>query len=355
MTRSEEPAAVAERVSELATSMASFHEVQLLAAQAWLAAADARRARAFARDLLDNQGADDVLRMQAFEVLEAAGESSSAHVAPAAPLSAEPAPAAIQPQAVVSVEPPGPALRSDAPTPRSPEVQGGPAGMTIPRPPLAPSGTDLYVAPSGPAPAGPRTATRPGFPAAPARPSAQMRTLPPGTSLPPYRIEPRGERGWSVPPPGDVELERVETLSLPPGVPESAPLDERPRTGAAARLTCTLLARELGRGLRERFGVEIHDDVDGLETAQRCLREELIDGRVRTPDELREVMRQGAFLAELLARRLGARWVDLESVEPGRWAMLVPSAHAYGRGGRGCGRSRASCASWRWATRSGTW
>jgi hypothetical protein len=62
-----------------------------------------------------------------------------------------------------------------------------------------------------------------------------------------------------------------------------------------------------------------------LETAQRFLREELIDGRIRTAEELRQVMRQGGFLSELLARRLGARWVDLDSTEPGRWAMLVPS------------------------------
>jgi hypothetical protein len=153
-----------------------------------------------------------------------------------------------------------------------------------------------------------------------------MRTVPPGTSLPPYRLEPRGERTWSTPPPHEVELERLETLSVPGGVGgETPPLDERPRSGPAARLTCTFLARELGRELRARYGVEVRTDVDGLETAQRYLREEFVDGRVRTAEELREVMRQGGFLSELLARRLGARWVDLESPEPGRWAMLVPS------------------------------
>jgi hypothetical protein len=153
-----------------------------------------------------------------------------------------------------------------------------------------------------------------------------MRALPPGTSLPPYRVEPRGERVWSTPPPQETELERAETLSLPGGVRSETPsLDEQPRSTAAARLTCTLLARELGRQLRERYGVEVRNDVDGLETAQRYLREEFVDGRVRSPEELRAVMRQGGFLGELLARRLGARWVDLESPEPGRWAMLVPS------------------------------
>ncbi|HEX3343360.1 MAG TPA: hypothetical protein VHS09_02255 [Polyangiaceae bacterium] len=340
MTRAEDPGAIAKRVSELSTSMAAFHELQLLAAQAWLAAGDARRARAFARDLVENTGADDVLRMQAHELLEAAGESSAAHVPPATPVQVSPprearAPAsppreaavpAVAPQLVVSVTPGLSYRGSDAPTPRSPEVQSQPE-VTIPRPPLAPSGTESPIAVSVPAPSAPRTSTRPGFPAAPpTRPSSAMRTLPPGTTLPPYRVEPRGERTWSMPPPHDSEVERVETLSLPAGMRgESPPLDEHPRTGPAARLTCTFLARELGREIRARYAVEIRSDVDGLEAAQRYLREEFVDGRVRTPDELREVMRQGGFLSELLARRLGARWVDLESPEPGRWAMLVPS------------------------------
>jgi hypothetical protein len=259
--------------------MASFHELQLLAAQAWLAAGDPRRARAFARDLVDNTGADDVLP------------------------------------------------KSEPPTPRSPEGLSG-AELVVPRPPLTPSGTESPVAVSVAPPGLPRTSTRPGFPAAPSpsRSSATMRSLPPGTSLPPYRIEPKGERAWSTPPPRDAEVERLETLSLPPGMGGGPPPpEERPRTDPSARLACTYLARELGREIRARYGVEAHSDVDGLETAQRFLREELIDGRIRTADELRQVMRQGGFLSELLARRLGARWVDLDSTEPGRWAMLVPS------------------------------
>jgi hypothetical protein len=73
-----------------------------------------------------------------------------------------------------------------------------------------------------------------------------------------------------------------------------------------------------------RHGVELRSDLDGLEIAQRHLREALADGRVRTPDDEREVMRAAAFLAELLARRLGARWADLESPEPGVWSMVLP-------------------------------
>ena len=152
-----------------------------------------------------------------------------------------------------------------------------------------------------------------------------MRSLPPGTSLPPYRVEPRGERVWSVPPPHELDVERLDDLSLPAGVPGEPAPDDPPRTSPAARMACTMLARELGRELHARFGADLHSDVDGLEMAQRYLREVLVDGRVRTPEEKREVMRHGGFLSEMLARRLGARWVDLESPEPGRWAMLVPS------------------------------
>jgi hypothetical protein len=142
-------------------------------------------------------------------------------------------------------------------------------------------------------------------------------------------VEPRGDARWSVPPPQELEGEAVETLSLPPGMTtEAPPSDEAPRTPPAARLSFTYLARELGRELRLRHGVQLRSDVEGLELAQRYLREAVPDGRVRSTDEEREVMRAGAFLAELLARRLSARWVDLDSQEPGGWSMLVPCRSA---------------------------
>jgi hypothetical protein len=286
VTKTEEPRAIAERTSALSTSMAGFHELELLVAQAWLAAGDARRARAFARDLQENVSADAVLRAHALEVLEATGPASST--------------------ANVAVQEPGP-----APAAAAPPSAGNPF---IPRAPRAPSASDLEAAGSG--------ASDP----ARARSSSAMRSLPPGTSFPPYRMEPRRERGLTPPAPENVEIERVETLSLPSGVQgEPPPADDPPRNPTAARLACTYLARELGRELRLRHNVDIQDDVAGLEMAQRYLREALVDGRVRTPDEEREVMRHGAFLSELVARRLGGRWVEVESRDAGTWAMLVPS------------------------------
>ena len=310
MKGTEEPRAIAERVSALSTSMASFHELQLLAAQAWAASGDPRRARAFARDLIENIAADDVLRMHALEVLEGLGASSTQLARPATP-------APIQPQRIVSV-------------PATPAPAREAAGdVQIPRAPKTPSGIDFV--PSSGSGSETRSGTRPGFPqpGAPAggRPTGSgPRSMPPGTSLPPYRVEPRGERTWSSPPPREVEVEVVEALSPPAGLKgEPPPPDEAPRSAAAARLACTSLARELGHELRARHGATIRTDVEGLEIAQRYLREALVDARVRTADEHREVMRHGAFLSELLARHLGGRWVDVESVEAGRWAMLVPS------------------------------
>ena len=115
-------------------------------------------------------------------------------------------------------------------------------------------------------------------------------------------------------------------LSLPAGLqgmPAPA-TDDPPRSPPAARLAFTFLSRELGRELRMRHGVELHTDLEGLEVAQRYLREKLSDGRVRSREDERELMRNGAFLSELLARRLGAHWADLDSTESVRWAMLIP-------------------------------
>jgi hypothetical protein len=153
----------------------------------------------------------------------------------------------------------------------------------------------------------------------------RKRSLPPGASLPPYRIEAAPAEPWTPAPLEGSEPERVESLALPPELRGSAPpADEVPRTPGDARLWCTYLARELARELRVRHGVELRCDVEGLEVAQRYLRESLADGRVRSPDDAREVMRHGGFVAELLARRLSARWMDLEGGEPGAWSMLVP-------------------------------
>lgn len=318
LTGTEEPRSIAERVSVLSTSLGNFHELQLLAAEAWARAGDRRRAEAFARDLQANAAADEVLRMRAMQLLEPPREAQR-------PPSARPR--SLSPPPPVPAEPRPP---SDAPTPRSPESRAI-EDVDIPPAPRPPSGTEIEGED------GNRSAilaSKPDVqPVAGAgsvgRSSGSMRPLPPGIALPAYRVEARGDRTWSLAPAGETTTrgpERVETLSLPPGMEgEPPPSDEAPRNPSAARLVCTYLARDLGRELRLRHGVEIRSDLDGLETAQRYLREVLVDGRVRSPEEEREVMRHGAFLGELVARRLEGRWVDVDSRDAGVWAMLVPT------------------------------
>jgi hypothetical protein len=185
--------------------------------------------------------------------------------------------------------------------------------MSIPRAPRAPSASELEA--SGRSAAG----TSGG------RSSATMRSLPAGSSFPPFRMEPRGDRSLEISPASEASPQRLETLALPAGVTdEPPPSNELPSNPAGARLACTYLARELGRELRLRHGVEIQDDLEGLEIAQRYLRETFVDGRVRSAVEERDIMRHGAFISELVARRLSGVWVEVQSRDAGTWAMLVP-------------------------------
>lgn len=270
IARSEEPRAVAERVSALSTSMPSFHELELLAAEAWAAAGDVRRATAFARDVLENATAPDSVRIRAHEVLASAGGGKAL------------------------LKPSRPPVKLPADADASP-TKRGPSGPSIPNAPRIPK---------------PRPPSR-----------AEVAAFPP-----PYRVEPLGERRWSLPPPAELDVEVVETLSLPSGAQgEPPPGNEPPRTSKEARVACTFLARELGHELRVRHGIELRSDLEGLEAAQRYLREAALDAQARGIDE-REVLRHGAFLGELVARRLGGRWTDIEPLDPRRWAMLVPSA-----------------------------
>jgi hypothetical protein len=263
---SADPRAIAERVSNLSRSMSSFHELELLAAHAWAEAGDARQARAFARDLADNSGAPPALRARATEILDDLGEA------------AEPSSASQQQPVTSPHAETMPAPASDTPLPTSDFA-----------------GFDLSF------------------------------TTQVGATLPALRSEPVA--GAATAQATDPPAEFLASLSLPsepPDEPRSG-APRIPRTTGAARFTCTHLARELGRELSLRHGVNIRLDVQGLECAQSALREALPDGRIYKMEHQRSIMRTGAFLSELLARRVGARWVDLESSDPGLWAMRVAS------------------------------
>ncbi len=67
----ESPRAVAERIAALALTMPSFVELELLAAEAWTAAGDPKRAVPFARDLVANATVNDELRVRESQQLAA--------------------------------------------------------------------------------------------------------------------------------------------------------------------------------------------------------------------------------------------------------------------------------------------
>jgi hypothetical protein len=66
---------IAERAGTLAMSMTAFAECTLLAAEAWNAAGEVRRAVPFARDLVSNPTAHDDIRARALQIVEAAERS----------------------------------------------------------------------------------------------------------------------------------------------------------------------------------------------------------------------------------------------------------------------------------------
>jgi hypothetical protein len=147
LTGSEDARLVAERVSALALSMTSFSELQLLAAQAWTRAGDARRAMPFARDLAENPHVAEEIRTRAREILgasagDAANRTSSGAAALRGPSAPErnleaPATATCPPAARPSTS----ATRAPAPITRPPPPRPSARPSTRPSalPPARPS------------------------------------------------------------------------------------------------------------------------------------------------------------------------------------------------------------------------
>jgi hypothetical protein len=147
-----------------------------------------------------------------------------------------------------------------------------------------------------------------------------------GGSLPPYRTEPPPVNfppAPLVPTATNENAERAEALSLPPGL-HGESVTSVPTNPWEARIYFTQLSRELGRLYRAKLGVELRTDVRSIEILQRNLAEHFEAGELKTPEDEREVRLHGAFLSEILARRLGAEWTDLGVSEMGYWAMNVP-------------------------------
>ncbi len=122
--------------------------------------------------------------------------------------------------------------------------------------------------------------------------------------------------------------EVVETLSLPPGLREDMlDLGARPLDHDQVRIAIIRVARELGREYRQQRGCLLRTDPAAIELLQRHLLScgaEVLAGRMDARTLAPELARHGALFGEILARRLGATWVDLSGDQPGEWQMSVP-------------------------------
>ena len=236
-TGREAPKLIAQRVGELALTMSNFPEVELLAAQAWAAAGDMRRAIPFARDLLANPRLHDELRFAAEIVVRGAkGDSEGPvgeHAFEASPTGElRPISKAPPPSRAAQVPPPSAAPpRSERPEPslRRPDLtNNSPIARSVP-PPV--SGRDPRAEPQPP-PAEPtrRTLTPPEPPRA-ARPRDIPRYLTPperaasplpprsGQTAPPARSSVLPAPPASIPPPTQASPAPVVPPNLAPNLP----------------------------------------------------------------------------------------------------------------------------------------
>ncbi len=271
----EAPRSVAQLLSELATEEQGFHEAELGAARSWLAAGEDAHARFFARRLAENAAAPESERLIALEILDETNTTS----------------------------------RSDRPPPVVPEADYFPSGGARMRPfqPLAdvppPHGVP-YIASLPP---GPVLASSASVPAAAPQGDPGARPRAKGAMAPRY----------------DPEL--VESLALPLGASESAlGVNELPKTPLQARITMTRLSRDLARDYRLWYSKSLRCNVLAIDAMQQHLTHRFAGAPLSDAGVAWELRRHGALLSEILARALGAMWVDIGPTEPGYWAMAIP-------------------------------
>jgi hypothetical protein len=122
--------------------------------------------------------------------------------------------------------------------------------------------------------------------------------------------------------------EPIEALSMPPGLSESMlPAGARPGDRHQMRIAMVRLARELGRDYLRWYGRSLATNVESIERIQRHLlgyANEVLAGRMDTRRLAPELVRHGVLLGEILARVLGAEWLDLSGDQPASWQMIVP-------------------------------
>jgi hypothetical protein len=123
--------------------------------------------------------------------------------------------------------------------------------------------------------------------------------------------------------------EAVERLSLPAALREEMlPVGEMPTSEAHMQIGIVRLVRALGHDYLARYGASLRTDAASIETMQRHLlahAAEVLAGRMDIDTLAPEVVRHGALLGEILARRAGGVWVDLFGPMPAAWRMALPS------------------------------
>jgi hypothetical protein len=317
--------AVAHFLSGMADRSPSQPELGVLASRAWLAAGEPGHARHFSKRVAENEAAEDAVRLLALEIIESTQSSGS------------PGPASEAPPIV-----PMPILMA------VPHEQFAPVGASLP--PYAPD-RGRPPRPSVPIPRAPAV---PSIPRAMAEPPAREETpaavvaspvvivdasnvveSPPPAPAHAIVAEPVTERTPPPPPQDPLTVRRkprrseiVESLLLPDGLSEEMlPVGARPTTPDQARIAMTRLSRTLGRDYRLWYGTTLVTNAVAIETMQRHLRRRFDDASSdqRSAQKLEiELTRHGALLSEILARSLGAAWVDVSAEQLGHWAMTVP-------------------------------
>jgi hypothetical protein len=282
------PQQVAASLSTLAGEQEHFHEAELVAARAWLAAGEDAHARYFARRLADDATAGESARLIALEILDETGKTTRSN-APPAVATAPP----VQPVPTIShFNAAGPGRASV-----EPEVEA-----------------HVAILDEGPA----------------------FRAAPPGASLPPTAAVHGSARVVEPLPRGAVvrvgapvryDPELVESLALPYGASDDVlGIGETPTTPFEARVAMTRLARTVGRDYRLWYGASLRCNVIAVDLIQRHLAQRYVGASLADPKTTSELLRHGALLSEIIARALGGNWVDVSPTECGYWAMLVPPA-----------------------------
>ncbi len=321
-----------------------FHELELLKARAWMAAGGWTYARHFARGLVNDPNVPDSVSLAAYEIIEAAksrgvetGPSMPAVRPPDDPSSKrgsitatpiyvltgntiEPAPSSLS----LPIEFEDPISEPRPSSDRSPRSSDRPARLEAEDTEIIPAPSewahhyetdreDTHIAPpvfAEPLPREPRIPIDRGHQTE--RPPAMSSRQPPPIVVP-------------AQPPVRYVPEDVESLSLPAGLSDRQLAEGvAARNGNEVRIVSTRFSRLLGREYREKYDVHLRTDAQAVEWMQRHLVMRWGETGLNGPEAMWDVRRHGALLSEILARTLGAEWVDVSPSEIGYWAMFVP-------------------------------